>query len=131
VPNRKMFACRLSSQAMVDLDRLVAALQKRSHAGRVSQADAIAYAVARAVAELDDEDDRTRQAEEKARRLTSWEERRAEVERNRLAKKPGMITVAAKVIESEPGPPRVTRVTYSEPDPPTPLEVLFPTKKGE
>jgi hypothetical protein len=134
VPNRKMFACRMTNQAMVDLDRLVAALQKRSPVGRASQADAIAFALARAVVEFDEEeeeDKRTRQAAEKASRSAFWKEHRAQVKRDRLAKEPRMIDVAVTVIESEPLPPRKVAVTYLEPDPPTPIEALFPTKEGE
>jgi hypothetical protein len=43
---------RLPPAALDDLDRLVAELRQRSIAGRVSKADAISWALARAVAEL-------------------------------------------------------------------------------
>jgi hypothetical protein len=51
MPNRKMAAFRLPTQTIAELDLLVAALQQRSP-GKVSQADAIAWAVGRVLAEL-------------------------------------------------------------------------------
>lgn len=53
MPTRKMVSYRLPPGAIAQLDLLVAALQARS-LGKVSQADAIAWAISRAMAELAD-----------------------------------------------------------------------------
>ena len=53
--NRRMASFRLPSEAIAQLDLLTAALQRRSP-GKVSQADAVAWALARAVAELSDQE---------------------------------------------------------------------------
>jgi hypothetical protein len=63
-----MAAFRLPTQALADLDRLVEALQRRS-AGRVSKADAIAWAVARVLGELDEQDRKAKMEAERAELL--------------------------------------------------------------
>jgi hypothetical protein len=71
VPNRQMAAFRLPTQALADIDRLAAALQKRSP-GKVSKADALAWAVARALGELDEQDRQEKAKSSRAKPPAGW-----------------------------------------------------------
>jgi hypothetical protein len=131
MPTRRMAAFRLPTQALADLDRLAAALQARSHAGRVSQSDAIAFALAGAVAELDEADERARQAEAKAQQPTPWEPRDTQLGYD--WSKPPVTGTMVKSGE-EPPPTRVVRVTMVKSDeepPPTQVVVARYKTEGE
>jgi hypothetical protein len=125
MPNRQMAAFRLPTQALADLDRLVEALQRRSVTGRVSKADAIAWALARVLGELDEQD---RQAETEAARATRTAGWPRDPLRNRDPEQVRHVYTVYGDPQAKPEPPvrrdpeppkmRVVHVERSEPEPP-------------
>jgi hypothetical protein len=127
MPNRQMTSFRLSTQTLADLDRLVEALQRRSAAGKVSKSDAIGWAAARALGELDEQD---RQAEAKVTQATRAVEWPQDPLRNRDPEQVRRVYAVYDGSQAKPELParqepkmRVVHVERSEPEPPRMLSI--------